>query len=239
MARNKAHMSQEFVNLRDWHWVDNAGKSPSGLRGPGGAWRLTSLGIERMGGGVFRTRGEPVTLRRIKEVHGERIEQASIAFDRMIPEPLLAAVIATESGGKDNAFRDEGWDCSPGIMQTLTRTAKAMESVMESRASAVGVELRPLPDRYVQTNDRDEELISFWKIALWDHDTSLFAGAATIYRIMSKLPQPDPILIYAAYNAGDIYVNEEKLFGLHHFGDALEHFAEWYGDACDVWGYCA
>lgn len=177
-----------------------------------------------------RTKGQPVTLRKIDQAYHAIIEEAHELTG--VARPLIAATIATESGLNAEAERYEKHlkDWSFGVMQTLTETAFAL-------CPRVG--LTP-PDKPVpRGGDADK-----WRAFLFDPRNSILIGVAFLdYQDDRFAMLGDPVLSYAAYNAGSPRVNLDRPWGVHYFRhesdsgavyDAMNTFVAWYGDACVV-----
>jgi hypothetical protein len=147
-------------------------------------WRVVSAGVEIDKTGLERTAGEPRTVTRIWETYGDAINRT--ARSRRVPCELIVATIATESGGRADAVREEPkyisdeetpHQVSPGLMQTLISTARET----------------------LQMNvDRQ------W---LLQPANSIEAGTAYIAK-QAKLTCLDPPLVAAAYNAGRLKYQE-------------------------------
>ncbi|MGZ8649342.1 MAG: transglycosylase SLT domain-containing protein [Solirubrobacteraceae bacterium] len=144
-------------------------------------WRLTAGGVEVEGSGVERTKGAPITVKRIWDTWSREINATARA--RRVPCALIIATIATESGGKADAVRLEpGYTSdeatphkvSPGLMQTLISTA------------------------------RDAMKLSFDRAWLLEPANSIEAGTAYIAQ-QGRLTELDPALVAAAYNAGGLH----------------------------------
>lgn len=214
------------------------------------AWKLTDEGVlvenedtER------RTKGEPTTLTRIVEDFGDAIAEASELTD--VPEQLIAAVIATESGGRlvvkrrdEEGNIEEGPaerfeahlnDWSFGLMQTLTNTAHALALQAPAKLGVEGLKAyRPVPNG----GSADE-----WRELLSNPETSIRLGALYLARSNDRWSlEFDPIFVYATFNAGSpqppgAVGNEWGIHGAAN-GKVFDHFAAWYGDACAVYGVC-
>ena len=186
-----------------WWWHDQTGIVPIG--------QTESL----------RTRGKPVTLTRIcnrfEPLFAKALEGTSI------DAAMLAAVVATESGGDPNAERQEPKlkDRSIGLTQTLTATALGL-----AKRAGVLVPAKSLP--------KGGELLH-WRAALRDPATSLRLAAVYLDAADQRWKcQGDPVLLYACFNAGGPYASHDNSWGLRAYGTALDAFARWYGDACEV-----
>lgn len=190
-------------------------------------WKLTEEGIAVDGeNGVRRTRGQPATLQRIVEVYHKDIFALSGA-PTGLSEQLLAAVVATESGGKADAerFEEHLGDYSIGLMQTLTATAKQL---MAQGGNLPQLSAPPIPNGGA---------LETWRGFLREPQNSLALGAAYLRHQNRALElNSDPILLYCAYNAGSVRKTSKNSWGLVSYGHALDHFSRFYGDACAVYG---
>lgn len=206
--------------------------------GVGHAWKVTDGGIWVQGeDSVRRSKGEPSTLRRIYDRFLEIIVQVHV--DTGVPQQLIAAAIANESGGKDGGERFEKHlnDWSIGVMQTLTNTAWGIAQRSPSlQISQAILDLQPVP----KGGD-----LETWKTLLHRPEVSISLGAQYLRILNERFDcRWDPILIYAGYNAGSPRTSGSRPWGLHYHRvslgdgrifDAMDTFAAWYGDACDVW----
>jgi hypothetical protein len=192
-------------------------------------WSVNTAGIALLGRqSVLRTPGQPATLRRIKKAFGELIDKATGDVRAMLLQADLAALVATESGGNPNAERNEPSikDVSIGLCQTLTGTAKFL-------GKKLGI---LLPAKSLPEGGKLEH----WRAALRDPWSSLRLGA----EYFSQSYDGDPMLAYAAYNAGGIYASTDNPWGLRAYDrdgmgpekGALDWYAAWFGDACAVYG---
>jgi hypothetical protein len=186
-------------------------------------WSVTDEGILVKGeNAVRRTRGAPITVGNIRLKHESRIDLCSLFTN--LPSRLIAAVAAIESGGNPEAERYEAKidDYSFGVMQTLTTTAAYVVAHMNERA-----QLPPCPA------PKDWPA---WRRYLFDPLRSLKIGSLYLAHQDSISPLTgDPILMYAAYNAGSLHPSTHSPWGLVSYGNAMDHFAQWYGDACEVY----
>jgi len=73
------------------------------------SWRLRRDGVEIAGSGVERTKGQPVTVRRVWEAYGDAINRVAVAY--RLPCDLLVATVCTESGGDARRY---GWNLATG-----------------------------------------------------------------------------------------------------------------------------
>jgi len=220
---------------RRWHCIHD------GPREAKITWRQTDEGIEVRGKeGVMRTKGEPTTLTRIVDSYGELIAEACNLTN--VPAQLVAGMIAAESMGKPDAERVEAQisDASIGLTQTLTATAYnlAEHAPPELELEPIG-QLKPLP--------RGGDLTA-WRNRLQDPQNAIRLGAY-YFRVANDQDDLrfDPVLCYAAYNAGSVRKNLLHPWGVHYYraklpdgrwADAMDNFCRWYGDACAVYGYC-
>lgn len=184
----------------------------------GTTWRLARGGVI-VGGEAAprRSGGEPATLTRIWRTFRAPIEKCASAYG--VPAELILATIATESGGKPDAVREEpGYTSdqatphrvSPGLMQTLISTAR--ETLNEPGLT---------------------------RAQLLDPETSIRAGTAYIRRQAGQT-NFDPPLVACAYNAGGLYRQdgEGNPWKLRQFpigtGKHADRFIAWFGDALAV-----
>ena len=232
-------MPIEIVNRarwspREWHSVSAATEQNH-------VWRQISEGLEVEGeDGPRRTRGEPITLRRIITDYGNEISEACGILG--VPEQLVAGMIGAESKGLPTAERREGHlnDASIGLTQTLTNTAfgLAAQAPPELAIKAI-TKLKPLP--------RGGDLAE-WQSILRQPRYAIRLGA--LYFSIANDQHDlrfDPVLCYAAYNAGSPRVNLKNPWGVHYYrkqlpdgrwADAMDSFSRWYGDACAVYAIC-
>jgi hypothetical protein len=200
---------------------------------------------------VRRTRGLPATLRRLQKQYAQEIDHA-VGQELVVPlnfydeecdysparwaeiNLLVAAIMATESGGNVKARRYEKHlnDWSFGPMQMLTATA----SFYQRKGYTLFKALKPVP----KGGDPAE-----WAAVLSDPKIALRLACRMLAYMNDKYTlKGDPILMYACYNAGGPYASTRTPWGLRAYDrdgpgplpGALDHFAAWYGDACAVWG---
>jgi len=202
---------------------------------------------------VRRTRGAPRTIRRLRKQHGDAIIGAQHRMFQDGPlhqyngttpqeaspnryeeiEVLLAAIMATESGGRCHVGRYEPHlrDWSFGPMQFLTATAWQFNRSLGLFDKA----LKPVP--------KGGDFVA-WKHVLADPEVSLCLACALLrYANKRWKLQGDPMQLYASYNAGSPVASRRTPWGLRGYDrdglgpakGALDHFAAWYGDACAVW----
>lgn len=203
-------------------------------------WRQTDEGIEVQGDGVRRTAGEPITLRRIVASYGPELVDTSKMSG--VPQQMLAAIVAAESKGYPDAEREEPGlnDISIGLTQTLTATAR---DVAKRAPSAFGLQLLAMTKPVPEGGDVDT-----WRALLSQPHYAI--RLAAVYVALADDAQDlqlDPVLCYAAYNAGSARVSHTTPWGIHYYrkalsdgsyADAMENFVAWYGDACYVYGSC-
>lgn len=198
---------KKFTGLKKFHSTFSGG-----IR-----WRLIKEGVEIEGSGVERTTGKPKTITRIWESYNKEINRWAKHFD--VHCVLILATIATESGGKAGARREEpGYisdDATPnrvsvGLMQTLISTARATLL--------------------------DETIDAKW---LKDPSNSIKAGTSYIAE-QSPKTNFDPPKVACAYNAGGIYenksVNNRWKMRQYPIGTSehCDRFVKWFNDAVFV-----
>lgn len=189
--------------LRRWHGYQDSV-----------SWRLTPQGLEVGDQGVRGSGGRPLTVTRIWQEHGAAIGNAAAAYG--VPAELILATIATESGGRRDARREEPgyvseWQTphrvSIGLMQTLVSTARR------------ALDMPRLPGA-----------------ALREPAVSIKAG--TRY-IANQAPQTglDPPKVACAYNAGGIFHQHgvRNRWRMRQFpigtGAHADRFVIWFNDA--------
>ena len=180
-------------------------------------WCVRNDGIHIDGSATpLRTMGKPVTLQRIKDDFGHLA--ARYSYMR-----LIGALIATESGGNPRAERFEGkiLDWSFGICQVLTKTATSLYARYH---------WLPKPPTAIRCDD--DKSVEEWRVFFQDPSVSIDYAAAYITNLSECCS--DPIMLYAMYNAGGAYESFSNPWGLRSAKGALDRFAAWYGDACEV-----
>lgn len=219
--------------LEGWHGIDPDDWSPDDWHGADGAkrrWKITGGGIVvRNTSGPMRTRGEPITVSKIwSKFEAHFIEAAKLTG---VGARTLVAMVATESRGSEEAERFEAHlrDWSFGVAQTLTATAFEM-----AKSLPITAPRRPVPS--------DPSTEHAWRRFLFEPRHSILIGARYIaYNDRRWRLRGDPVLAYAAYNAGSPRANLSRPWGLHYTAgahyDALDVFAKWYGDACAAVDY--
>jgi len=209
----------------------------------GQEWRYDARGVyiraHANGNEPLRTRGEPITCRKIMDLCGECIIAASIKYE--VPMALILMTIATETAFLRKygftgplTFRWERHvqvndvspptrgDYSAGPMQTLATTARWV--IRTRNLSYDPFEVAP---PYHQQPEPPEQH------PLYDYAVNIDIGAAEIFQRWSRTGD-DPILVAAAFNAGGLYESSGNTWRLRCSGDHLDRAAEWYGDACAV-----
>lgn len=236
--------NKEEWDPRNWHCIGD-GELEGDI-----VWRQTDEGIEQRGhwdpslrarqDGVMRTKGEPITLTRIVGTYDDLIGEAHELTG--VPRQLMAAVIAAESRGKSDAERAEPHlgDVSIGLAQTLTATASRLARLAPEKLNLdLVAQTTPLP--------RGGSLEQ-WRQLLGKPEHAIRLGAQYL-RVANDngVLRYDPVLCYAAYNAGSVRANLKNPWGMHYYrkklgngrwADAMDNFCRWYGDACAVYGVC-
>lgn len=145
-------------------------------------WRLVPGGVEIENSGIERSNGRPTTVEGIWSKYSKEIEKA--AYRYAVPIEYILATIATESSGNAGVLREE-----PGYIsdeQTPHRISVGLMQTLISTASAtIGTKV-----------DRD------W---LMDPQNAIMAGTSYIRDQAPKTLLDGP-LVFAAYNAGGIYI---------------------------------
>ncbi len=191
-------------------------------------WKLSADGVIVTGeDAARRTPGQPVTMQRIAASFGGLVTDVTravqIATGCRIPREMVLAVIAAESRGRPDAERIERkiHDRSIGLMQLLTRTAAGLGAKGPAEPFA--------PE---------------WTTLLGDPATNVDLGVRYLARALNGAPF-DPVLLYAAYNAGSTRAAGTPWGVLYHrqvdkdgkvIADAMDSFVAWFGDACAVLG---
>jgi len=199
--------------------------------------------------GPHRSPGEPVTARRIFDLLGDHIDVAAGARD--VSPALIAMTVATESSPRwsppftgPESFRWEAHrsDYSAGPMQVLGETGRRLART-EGIADRLGLPPRQLiPEFGARPEPPPDDL------PLYGYPVNLALGTALIdeqWAWMDKLwpgSGGNPILVSAAYNAGDLAVARgryENHWGLRCWVPErglchLDRAAQWYGDVIAV-----
>lgn len=219
--------------LEGWGPMDPDPWIPEEWRGVEGSvrrWRTTRAGVSVKGEpGPRRTKGKPLTVGKVWLRYQKEIEEAHELTG--VPLANILAMLTTEGGtltaDKLERFEAHLNDWSFGIAQTLTATAFELSKTLDM----------PTPRKPVPRGGDVQE----WREFLAVPRNSVLIGAAYMaYNNERWHLLDDPILSYAAYNAGSPRVNLDHPWGVHAFRkgsyDALDVFAAWYGDACEVLG---
>ena len=192
-------------------------------------WRVTEEGIEVEGRGLMRTKGEPVTARRLRASWGSLIR--SISATTNVPPAILMMTILTEGALKwvpdDPEFPDVGkfryplYREEPGYKDDRLTPHLVSVGPMHILLS----NYRAILHAPSATREEAAEL-----------PNNLLAGAIFIAE-RSALHRFDPILVAAVYNAGGLYDASDpeskyhNPFHLRSWPGHLERAARWYGDA--------
>ena len=182
-------------------------------------WHLTETGISIEGAPAEGTRGEPSTVRRVRERFGPSIGRWSVELG--VPAELILATICTESGGDPAVERQEpgfvSYEATPhrvsiGLMQTLISTA----------AETLGL----------------ARIDRAW---LLQADNSIRAGTAYIAH-QSRHTRLDPPVVACAYNAGGVYENTgvQNRWRMRQYpigtGHHADRFVAWFNDCFRMYG---
>ncbi len=209
----------------------------------GREWCVTPEGVVIREGGattLMRTGGEPVTCRKIWEVHGAVIRDVARKYG--IAPQLLLMTIATETGfARAQGFTgpvtfrwephvkvaDAGGpvffgDYSAGPTQVLGTTARFL--IRKHRLPMDPLTVAPAFDR------RPEPPVTH---PMYDPATNIELGALCIVEGLAET-KGDPILVAAKYNSGGLRKSASNPWKLASHGDHLDRAARWYGDACAV-----
>lgn len=192
--------------------------SPEQLNYETRGWRVVrDKGIQVFGEKtVRRSPGEPTTLRKIRTTFSPHLRE----FGPL--QEVALAVLANESRGQIVCERWEERirDFSFGPAQFLTATAYGVLKEAGQRPPAVPVPKGGDAETWRRYLNNAENSVALLRIFLSRLDA----------RFMLK---QDPILLYAAYNAGSprpsVSVNDWGL--VVNSGDTLNKFAAWIGDA--------
>lgn len=145
-------------------------------------WRLVPGGIEIEGSGLERSAGRPVTLERIWSQYRAPIEAAAYRYS--VPIEYIMATIATESSGNAGSIRLE-----PGYVSDEDTPHKVSAGLMQTLLSTASSTLG-----FPVSKD--------W---LLEPQNSIMAGTSYIREQAPKTLLDGP-LVFAAYNAGGIYI---------------------------------
>lgn len=184
--------------------------------------------------GCIRTRGEPLTMRRLIADYGDLISCAAETFG--VDAPTICAMIGIEAlklrgsvSFDPFSLRDEDGEhfrdiesrpgrVSAGLMQTLLRTARQMADKHNLTTSFAG------------TVDRLE------LGHLCVPEISIYLGTAYLAdRDEACCCEGDPILLVGAYNAGGLYRTNRNPWRIRtHQADRIPKFAAYYNDVLEV-----
>lgn len=191
-------------------------------------WCVLGDGVHLLGDDKpLRTPGQPVTLRRIFAAQSSRLDRHACELGL---HRLIAATIAVESVGNASAERYEPHirDYSIGLTQTLTATAHALAKRLGDKRCPA----KPIPKGGT---------LAEWRAYLRDPDVSIRLVVAYYVEVNRRWDlRWDPILLYAAFNAGSPRPSKRLPWGLVYYDPdqegpkpgSLDRFAAWYGDAC-------
>lgn len=186
----------------------------------GAEWRVIPEGIETRTGGLLRTPGEPVTMRRLLD--GWHGELAAAADDAGVPLELLLMTVATEG-----ALRWTGTEMSypamrvePGYIDDRTTPHRISFGPCHVLLSTYRACMREPAATRAQAMERAANLVA---AARYIRDTKHAHGW-------------DPVLVAASYNAGGVYraLPGTRLGNRWHirtYGSHLDRAGRWYGDA--------
>jgi len=182
-------------------------------------WRLCAQGVEIEGGGIERTPGEPITVKRIWEAHRINIDYWSQKF--AVHAATIIACIATESRGNPKAQRQE-----PGFLSDKLTPNKVSAGLMQTLLSTA----REAID--------DPDIDRWWMLK---PNNSIRAGAAYMHdqRRKTRIDLPK---VAAAYNAGGVYhqAGAANRWKMRCFpigtGEHIDRFVKWFNDAVAMLG---
>jgi len=199
------------AEVLDWHQYDEEGPT----------WKVDNRGIvekdEEGRLSIPRTVGAPITAMRIMNNFGDAITHWSNELS--VPVDIIIGCIATETGGKETARREEpGYTSdaetphrvSVGLMQTLISTAQSM-----------------CPE---------DTVTSEWLEVPYN---SIKAGVRYIKEQFRKTNY-DPPLVACAYNAGGLYRQngEKNRWKLRQYpigtGKHADRFCKYYNDSMSI-----
>lgn len=185
----------------------------------GRKWRLTPEGIEGEGVGFLRTKGNPATVIQLWEDFGSHILYTSNLLQ--VPSDMILAMIPIEAVRKNGRFDprsnrfEPGYKSdeetphrrSPGLMQTLISTARAMAK---------------------QYNLVDENQVT--TDLLYDPFYSILLGGAYI-KHQCDIYNYDPVLICGAYNAGKVKRSPDTPWRILTYGKTrLDRYIAFFND---------
>jgi len=143
-----------------------------------------------------------------------------------VPVATLIATLSNESGGDPDAERDEGWDISFGLGQVLTSTALFVGRVYGwPRSPEEHPWLMPMRSYKSDRSTKDR-----WRRFLCHPEVNVaFTAMVHDYLRRHRGTLGDPLLSYAGYNAGGVYVGDNR-YGLHATASAVEAFVLFFND---------
>ncbi len=160
----------------------------------------------------------------------------------------IAALIATESVNDNLAGGPDSWtnkhgveiiDSSWGLCQTLTDTALLAGRLVGWPRREPGVDYHDDVRSWLMPWKSEPRGGSREEWALWLQDT--FVGVtmgALVYRVMSERhdTRGDPLLRYAAYNAGGLRRNDARRYGIDCTASAVAAFVLFLNGVVEVMG---
>lgn len=239
---------------REWSPVEFHRVHPSLVGEKKHWWKVDSIEFE----GIYvlgedkprRTRGKPKTAERVLANFGEAIREAATLYGDNVDwwdlATLMVATFATENSGKLVGDRYEKHidDWSFGGAQFLTATARAVAVKLSDAGYGPRVGL-PLPPGQSMRQDGSDANKAAWKAYLEEPRVAAHLMARFHYDNHLRFDaRMDPVLLYAAYNAGSPRPSKQTKFGLVYYDPdklgprpgAVDHFTRWYGDAAAVIG---
>ncbi len=204
---NKISTKTADISLTKYHSA-----FPDGIK-----WKLVENGVEIKGSGIERTTGKPTTVTKIWKGRNKEIKKWAKKYS--IPCELIIATIATESGNKVKARREE-----PGFVSDYKTPNKVSVGLMQTLLSTAASTL---------------EKNSVTAIWLESPSNSIQAGTSYILQ-QAKKTKLDPPKVACAYNAGGIYHNdgEKNRWKMRQYpiGTSMhcDRFIKWYNDAVFV-----
>lgn len=215
-------------------------------------WRVSKKGVFIDGENKpQRTPGAPVTCQLIATRFADVI--TSLAIEHDIPPEFVIMVIATETAAyKQSGFtgpqtfrwEERPWvkddpahepyrgDYSAGPMQLLGTTARWMMRLydIEFRDAGAAAPLDPLD---VFPPFRHEPASPPNYIEGYNPRVNITLGVQYMAHQWHKTVG-DPVLVAAAYNAGQIRGSSTNRWGLVQYGNHIDRAVKWFGDACAV-----
>lgn len=159
------------------------------------------------GGGLLRTKGEPVSMRSMYDEHGEALAAACARFDvPLIWAMGMAGIEAVRGHGmrwdsRSYRYEERIDDFSAGIMQTLSRTAD-------------GERRKRCPEMRAFRLDGD---LGGDDHPLFDNRISALLGVAYIRTQIERYGW-QPVEVCGGYNAGRARPGNESEFGVRTYG---------------------